>query len=71
MTNPDTTLQGFYRLCVGRFLLLFSFGLLMAATAVADGTRAWVQSKFEDLVKGTASGVAIRSAGGLELAPSF
>ena len=43
----------------------------MAATAVADGTRAWVQSKFEDLVKGTASGVAIRSAGGLELAPSF
>ena len=37
----------------------------------ADGTRSWEQSKFEDLVKGTATGVAIRSNGGLELAPSF
>jgi hypothetical protein len=43
----------------------------IAATAFADGTRAWEQSKFEDLVRGTANGVAIRSAGGLELAPSF
>jgi WD40 repeat protein len=39
--------------------------------AFADGTRTWEQSKFDDLVKGTASGVAIRSNGGLELAPSF
>jgi len=38
---------------------------------LADGTRAWEQSKFEDLIRGTATGVAIRSAGGLELAPSF
>jgi sugar lactone lactonase YvrE len=37
----------------------------------AEGTRTWEQSKFEDLAKGTAKGVAIRSAGGLELAPSF
>ena len=37
----------------------------------ADGTRSWEQSKFEDLVKGTPTGVAIRSNGGLELAPSF
>ncbi len=37
----------------------------------AEGTRTWDQSKFEDLAKGTAKGVAIRSAGGLELAPSF
>ena len=29
------------------------------------------RSKFDELVKGTYSGVAIRSAGGLELAPSF
>jgi hypothetical protein len=40
-------------------------------SAFADGTRAWEQSKFEDLAKGTATGVAIRSSGGLELAPSF
>jgi hypothetical protein len=38
---------------------------------LAEGTRTWEQSKFEDLVKGTATGVAIRSTGGLELAPSF
>jgi sugar lactone lactonase YvrE len=39
--------------------------------AAAEGTRTWEQSKFEELVKGTANGVAIRSNGGLELAPSF
>ncbi|HEY6764043.1 MAG TPA: hypothetical protein VI386_04675 [Candidatus Sulfotelmatobacter sp.] len=39
--------------------------------ALAEGTRTWEQSKFEDLTKGTATGVAIRSAGGLELAPAF
>ena len=40
-------------------------------TALADGTRTWEQSKFEDLTKGTATGIAIRNAGGLELAPTF
>ena len=39
--------------------------------AFADGTKTWEQSKFEELTKGTATGVAIRSAGGLELAPAF
>ena len=43
----------------------------MAGALFADGTRIWEQSKFEDLTKGSASGVAIRSSGGLELAPSF
>ena len=43
----------------------------LATLVLADGTRTWEQSKFEDLTKGTATGVAIRSAGGLELAPSF
>ncbi|MGP0020579.1 MAG: hypothetical protein ACLPHP_18565 [Candidatus Sulfotelmatobacter sp.] len=43
----------------------------LAPSAFADGTRTWEQSKFDDLTKGTATGVAIRSAGGLELAPSF
>ncbi|HEV2113950.1 MAG TPA: hypothetical protein VGR50_07350, partial [Terriglobales bacterium] len=45
--------------------------LLAAAFARADGTEAWQQSKFEDFEKGRASGVAIRSDGALELAPSF
>ena len=43
----------------------------LATSAFADGTRTWEQSKFDDLTKGTATGVAIRSAGGLELAPAF
>jgi hypothetical protein len=37
----------------------------------AEGTRTWEQSKYDDLVKGTPDGVAIRSTGGIELAPSF
>ena len=48
------------------------FFLLIASVAsFAEGTRTWEQSKFEDLSKGTAKGVAIRSTGGLELAPAF
>ncbi len=45
--------------------------LVLPAAVFADGTRTWEQSRFEDLVKGTATGVAIRSNGGLELAPAF
>ncbi len=50
-------------------LILFTFAL--SAFALAEGTRTWEQSKFEELTKGTAKGVALRSAGGLELAPAF
>ncbi len=44
---------------------------LLLSTAFADGTRTWEQSRFDELTKGTATGVAVRSAGGLELAPTF
>src|SRR5579863_3358170 len=57
------------------FFLLASFLFLSSSTLVpaafAEGTRTWEQSKFDELTKGTAAGVAIRSAGGLELAPTF
>jgi hypothetical protein len=53
----------------GIFLSVVTFGF--SAVALADGTRTWEQSKFEELTKGTAAGVAIRSVGGLELAPAF
>jgi hypothetical protein len=43
----------------------------LMARAFAEGTHTWEQSKFEELTKGTATGVAIRSSGGLELAPAF
>ena len=52
------------------FLVLISL-LIVVPFASAEGTRTWEQSKFEDLSKGTATGVAIRSTGGLELAPAF
>jgi hypothetical protein len=42
-----------------------------ATLVLAEGTRTWEQSKFDDLVKGTPKGVALLSTGGLELAPSF
>src|SRR5271155_3378565 len=45
--------------------------LALSAVALAEGTRTWEQSKFEDLTKGTANGIALRSEGGLELAPAF
>ena len=59
------------------FLLLASFfftnlsGSKLVSNAFAEGTRTWEQSKFDELTRGTATGVAIRSMGGLELAPTF
>jgi hypothetical protein len=59
-------------ICARRFFVV-PLALLFLSTlfTFAEGTRTWEQSKFEDLVKGSAKGVAIRSTGGLELAPSF
>ena len=50
-------------------LILSTFAL--SVFAFAEGTRTWEQSKFEELAKGTAKGIALRSEGGLELAPAF
>jgi hypothetical protein len=53
-----------------KFFVLFVI-LLAATLALAEGTRSWEQSSFDDFEKGTANGVAITSDGALELAPSF
>jgi len=45
--------------------------LLGAQCLLAEGTRLWKQSSFDDFEKGTAKGVAITSEGALELAPAF
>src|SRR6202051_3146741 len=45
--------------------------LTLYAMAFAEGTRTWEQSTFDELLKGTPKGVALRSQGGLELAPAF
>jgi hypothetical protein len=60
----------FFFLLVG-FLLINLSGSEFVSLAFAEGTRTWEQSKFDELTKGTATGVAIRSADGLELAPTF
>jgi sugar lactone lactonase YvrE len=68
------TLQSSRRIFLSILGSFLGFTLAMngfVPSAFADGTRTWEQSKFEDLTKGTATGVAIRSSGGLELAPSF
>jgi hypothetical protein len=60
-----------FPLLIAVFLLIQLTGFFWASAAFAEGTRTWEQSKFDDLTKGTATGVAIRSRGGLELAPIF
>ncbi|MGB9466681.1 MAG: hypothetical protein WBR10_16355, partial [Candidatus Acidiferrum sp.] len=37
----------------------------------AEHTRRWLQTTYEEFLKGTAHGVAVRSDGRLELAPKF
>lgn len=47
---------------------------LLAAWALplrAEHTRRWLQSTYEEFLKGTAHGVALRSDGRLELSPKF
>jgi sugar lactone lactonase YvrE len=50
-------------------LLLFCCGVTF--TANAEHTRRWRQATYEEFLKGTARGVAVRSDGRLELAPKF
>jgi sugar lactone lactonase YvrE len=45
--------------------------LLLTSFASAQGTRTWEQNKYDEFEKGSAKGVAIRSNGSLELAPTF
>src|SRR5665213_643158 len=55
----------------GAFVLFAAAMLALAAPALAEHTRWWRQSTFEDFDKGTAKGVALRSDGKLFLAPRF
>jgi WD40 repeat protein len=74
MTLRGTKLQSLRRLSsffLASFFFSFSFSSIMPSIAFAEGTRTWEQSKFDELTKGTATGIAIRSTGGLELAPTF
>jgi hypothetical protein len=56
----------FYRVIVPCVLLGIA-----ATSLLAEHTRRWRQSTYEEFQKGTAKGVAVRSDGHLELAPKF
>src|SRR5215468_6837498 len=49
-------------------VLLFA---TVTTVALAEGTRVWKESSYEDFERGTAKGIAITSSGKLELAPAF
>src|SRR5579863_6942760 len=55
----------------GALILLAAALLAIAAPALAEHTRWWRQTTFEDFDKGTAKGVALRSDGKMFLAPRF
>ncbi len=44
---------------------------ICAGMATAEHTRRWRQSTYEEFLKGTTHGIAVRSDGRLELAPKF
>src|SRR5271163_4732812 len=56
---------------VFRGVLLASLFFALCCAASAEHTRRWRQSSYDEFVKGTAHGVAVRSDGRLELAPKF
>jgi len=52
--------------------LLVGFGLVgvVCGGALAQGTKLWTQSRYDEMERGTAEGVAIRSDGRLAVAPA-
>ena len=54
----------------GRGILVAALALT-ASTALAEHTRHWRQSTYEEFLKGTPKGIALRSDGRLALAPRF
>src|SRR6202163_5032145 len=65
-TNNDKLSRYLSILCLLCFL-----NLLQLPPAIAEHTRTWRQASYEDFLKGTPHGVAVRSDGRLELAPKF
>src|SRR5882724_11594754 len=74
MTPSPKRLPKFFRSVVVQrrpvfFSLLLCF--LTSLPLLAEHTRRWRQSTYDEFLKGTAHGVAVRSDGRLELAPKF
>src|SRR5215467_11216243 len=66
LTNPALKRRARHSLLL---LLLYIVGFPSAS--VAEHTRNWRQSTYEEFLKGTSVGVAVRSDGRLELSPRF
>jgi WD40 repeat protein len=62
-----TTFAAIFR----RLSLLLYLSSLVTSPLLAEHTRTWRQGSYEDFLKGTPHGVAVRSDGRLELAPKF
>ncbi|HVG90198.1 MAG TPA: hypothetical protein VNB54_01795, partial [Alphaproteobacteria bacterium] len=45
--------------------------LALVSLVVAEGTRQWKETGYDEFERGTARGIAIRSTGQIELAPAF
>jgi hypothetical protein len=58
------------RLAATIFLVILC-AMLFAVNAGAEHTRSWRQSTYDEFLKGTSNGVAVRSDGRLELSPKF
>jgi hypothetical protein len=73
--KPNLLRYGVHRASRNRFFAWLSFSLLVCLVSslplLAEHTRRWRQSTYEEFLKGTAHGVAVRSDGRLELAPKF
>lgn len=68
--NPRQS-NGKYPMHKIKYLVIVLAFSVCSLASFAQGTRTWEQSKFDEFEKGTPKGVAIRSNGYLELAPSF
>ena len=56
---------------IGSLSLLLYFFASSFSPLHAEHTRRWLQTTYDEFLKGTAHGVAVRSDGRLELAPKF
>ena len=79
-SQPDSSSTRHSSLAASHFrtvVRIFSLSLLLyfftssASLLHAEHTRRWLQTTYEEFLKGTAHGVAVRSDGRLELAPKF
>jgi WD40 repeat protein len=73
MTHSAKRLSNFF--ATRHFRRAFSFSLVLcfltSLPLLSEHTRRWRQSSYDEFLKGTARGVAVRSDGRLELAPKF